>query len=1000
MVGNSVVFSVVVTPATASTGIAVQGNLSSIGGSASQTFALSTTANTYTFSYAIPSAQMASAYQIPVSVTDQQGGSATGSISLTVQPQLAATPIATLQSQRSTYVGQTVMTRGIVTAVISNSFFIQTASASPGSTGFAEGLDVFTSSRPTVAVGDDVTVSGNLVLYVSDPSRSGLSPSLLSHMPAIEISSPAISVNSNRNALPAPVVLATGYPTPAGGIYQLQKYEGMRVTFPSMTAIGPTDGFTDEGTATATSSGEFYAAATGIPRPFREPGMDFREFPQSTCPTVSNCTATTTTFGAPRPANLVLYDDNPERVLFESSSAGGTALDLSPGAVLTNITGVVDFTYATDTPYGDPARIFLDPGTITSTNYTPSTLVVTALPVPSVNQFTVAAFNVERFFNNTAADNFYYNPATKNKIQITNASDLVVLTNDAYSRRLKKFSLAIRTVLNNPDIISVEEVENVKVLQDMAAQIDADTTTGTKPGYLAFGTDSVNTFTNDQGGISIGFLVKPARVSVTKWEQVGTESLVPTGTTLNDRPSQVLHATVSRGTGLPPYPVTVIANHLRSLNGIGSSDNTRVKKELQAEMLATLIQGYQANKEHVIAVGDMNAFQFSDGYTDTIGTITGRLSPAGTAVKPGVGGILTTPATDLINTLPAAAQQSYTEWGSAQVLDHAIVTDDLVASSQLQIAHIDSDFPVSLFGDASTPAALSDHEPLLVYTTVPALSNTATLAGTAAFPSTLVGASSAVQIFTLTNTGELPITISSVVTTGDFTLNNTCGATLAVGANCTMSVAFQPAAAGVRNGTLTVTSTATVTPVSLTGTGTVAVPDFALGDSGSGTSVSVIAGGMVAVPLKLTSANGFAGSITFSCAYTGGTLTGASCTVTSPVTLAAGGTATATVSLTTTSRTATAGLGVLPVNGRLAYLLLMATVAVAALLMRRVGRNARVGGLLALLFALAIGITGCSGGGKSTTPNANGTPAGTYTFAVTATANGTSHSQNITLTVQ
>ncbi|PYV35157.1 MAG: hypothetical protein DMG22_03325, partial [Acidobacteria bacterium] len=50
---------------------------------------------------------------------------------------------------------------------------------------------------------------------------------------------------------------------------------------------------------------------------------------------------------------------------------------------------------------------------------------------------------------------------------------------------------------------------------------------------------------------------------------------------------------------------------------------------------------------------------------------------------------------------------------------------------------------------------------------------------------------------------------------------NNCGASVAVGANCTINVTFTPAATGTRSGTLTVTDNATNSPqtASLTGTG-------------------------------------------------------------------------------------------------------------------------------------------------------------------------------------
>jgi hypothetical protein len=77
------------------------------------------------------------------------------------------------------------------------------------------------------------------------------------------------------------------------------------------------------------------------------------------------------------------------------------------------------------------------------------------------------------------------------------------------------------------------------------------------------------------------------------------------------------------------------------------------------------------------------------------------------------------------------------------------------------------------------------------------------------------------QSVTLTNTGTTTLTITSIIATGEFNQTNTCGSSLAPGADCTISVIFTPAVSGSRTGAITVTSDATGSPhaVSLTGTG-------------------------------------------------------------------------------------------------------------------------------------------------------------------------------------
>ena len=98
------------------------------------------------------------------------------------------------------------------------------------------------------------------------------------------------------------------------------------------------------------------------------------------------------------------------------------------------------------------------------------------------------------------------------------------------------------------------------------------------------------------------------------------------------------------------------------------------------------------------------------------------------------------------------------------------------------------------------------------------------------FSNQIVGIASMTQTVTLMNTGNLPLAITSIImggsNPGDFKVTNTCGSTLAVGANCTASATFTPSALGPRAATVTVTDNAPGSPqtVTLSGTGTDPVP--------------------------------------------------------------------------------------------------------------------------------------------------------------------------------
>jgi Abnormal spindle-like microcephaly-assoc'd, ASPM-SPD-2-Hydin len=123
---------------------------------------------------------------------------------------------------------------------------------------------------------------------------------------------------------------------------------------------------------------------------------------------------------------------------------------------------------------------------------------------------------------------------------------------------------------------------------------------------------------------------------------------------------------------------------------------------------------------------------------------------------------------------------------------------------------------------------------------------TATIApASLAFPDQRVGTASAAQQVTISNTGALPVAVRSVTiagaNAGDFPRTSTCGATLAVGASCTIDVTFRPAATGARSAALAVDTDAAQTTVALAGIGVapvavIAPASLAFGNQQVGTS--------------------------------------------------------------------------------------------------------------------------------------------------------------------
>jgi hypothetical protein len=186
---------------------------------------------------------------------------------------------------------------------------------------------------------------------------------------------------------------------------------------------------------------------------------------------------------------------------------------------------------------------------------------------------------------------------------------------------------------------------------------------------------------------------------------------------LNDRPPLVLQGSYT-GNGAP-FPITVIAVHQRSLGGIEDpADGPRVreKRHQQALRLSQFIQGLQTGTPGIrlVVIGDFNAFEFTDGYVDVMGQVTGNPDPLGAE----------TPATDEVNpdltnqTLaePAAERYSFVFEGSAQALDHGLTSAGLASFMRgAEHSRGNSDAPFFLDDDPTTPLRSADHDGLVLF---------------------------------------------------------------------------------------------------------------------------------------------------------------------------------------------------------------------------------------------------------------------------------------------
>jgi hypothetical protein len=158
---------------------------------------------------------------------------------------------------------------------------------------------------------------------------------------------------------------------------------------------------------------------------------------------------------------------------------------------------------------------------------------------------------------------------------------------------------------------------------------------------------------------------------------------------------------------------------LSNIDSPTDGNRVRLKRQTQADSVSRIVQRLQTNKPFInlVVTGDFNAYQFTDGYVDVLGQIMGTPADASQALVPGTDQV----NPDLINkvlALPAAEQYSFNFNGSAQVLDHALVSQTLnPAITGVAYARGNSDAAENLEFDGTTPLRASDHDGLVLYIT-------------------------------------------------------------------------------------------------------------------------------------------------------------------------------------------------------------------------------------------------------------------------------------------
>ncbi|MFI5178602.1 MAG: HYR domain-containing protein [Vicinamibacterales bacterium] len=587
----------------------------------------------------------------------------------------------------SPLLGQTVETDGIVTARTSNGFFLQTTDvdADPNT---SEGLFVFTAVAPPAEaqVGNFLTVTGTVQEFA--PASDPLSPTVTELAGVI-----TVILGSAGNALPSPVTIAALDTNPSGAIDQLEKYEGMRVRVDSLTVVAPTGGVVDDSTGTSTSTGDFFGVVTGVARPFREAGVPLPD----PLPAGSPC-------GVPR------FDTNPERLKVDSDALGGATLEVATGAIVTNLTGPLDYSDRTYTILQDPPAVSALPGVVPG-------MTAQGARARQANEFTVATLTLSR------------------------VPDPV------------KLSAQIRTLMGLPDIIAVQNLQDPSALWPIAEQLNADAADQAVSYFGFYG------FGNDPTGATTAFIVNLTRVpdfSVFQADQDAT-FVDPVDGSVNpvfDQPPLLLQGTIAMDDG-SSMPIEAIDVQLLPQTGIGDAvlgPRVRAKRQAQAELIAELVQSEQSQVgTNLFVAGNFNADRLSDGYVDVIGTVTGAPTPASQVVLASPD--LVDPNLVNLDDHAGGAPYTHVSLGSAEALDHLLVNGNALAMlHEVDWVRANADFPDSGRNDSASPLRTSDHDPVVAY--FAAMTPTVTSVTAAPNPAT-VG-----QDVTLTATVTAPVAVT------------------------------------------------------------------------------------------------------------------------------------------------------------------------------------------------------------------------------------------------
>lgn len=590
-----------------------------------------------------------------VGVTLGVGGLGLAAVLLPLGAPAAAADVAIHDIQGaahvSPYKGKTVSgVAGIVTQTGATGFWMQDPKPD-GDPATSEGVFVYTKTKPTVAVGDAVTVGGTVTEY-RPGSASG--PGLTT----TEIGSPLVTVSAHDETVPSATVIgADGRKPPStiidkgtngsvetGGTFDpardgidfYESLEGMRVRLNKAVAVGPSNAYGETPVIGDGGNGATVRSARG--------GIVMR-------------------------AN----DANPERLIIAKGSA--TPPKANVGDTYDQVTGVLDY------DFGNFELLAGATPKLTSGGLTPERTAA-----PTKTQLAFAAFNVENLAPSDPASKF--TALAKQIVTDLRAPDL----------------LSLEEVQDNDGATD----DGVVAADQTVAKLVAAVKDAGGPSYVWRSIDPANDADGGQpgGNIRVGFLYRTDR-GLKFTDRKGGDATTPvkvtgtgSSTALSISPGRVDPTNAAWKDSRKPLAgeftwqgkkLFVIANHWNSKGGDDPlfgryqppKPVSQTQRLSQASAEATFVSRLQKAdpSARIIVAGDLNDFDFSKPIT--------RFTAA-------------TDLTDLPATLPIAQRYTYDYQGNSEVLDHIMISKSLArVPHAYDVVHVNSEFADQI----------SDHDP-------------------------------------------------------------------------------------------------------------------------------------------------------------------------------------------------------------------------------------------------------------------------------------------------